>query len=113
MVTVILMRPARQLDEALMQNHLQTLQRAHGNLLVLSGRSACYVQVLALANSLNIQTLVFEQELYDPQQIHGARWIGCSIPMRVAMAVRASTLSFMGLPLSWRGLSAGSATELW
>lgn len=73
MVTVILMRPARQLDEALMQNHLQTLQRAHGNLLVLSGRSACYVQVLALANSLNIQTLVFEQELYDPQQIHGAR----------------------------------------
>lgn len=72
-MNVILMRCARQFDEALLHNHLQTLQRAHGDLLLLSGRSACYAQVLALASSLDIQTLIFEQELYDPQQIHGAR----------------------------------------
>lgn len=72
-MNVILMRSARQFDEALLHDHLQILQRAHGDLLVLSGRSACYAQVLALASSLNIQTLVFEQELYDPQQIHGVR----------------------------------------
>jgi len=71
-MNVILMRRARQFDEALLQNHLQTLQRAHGDLLVLSGRSACYAPVLALAGSLEIQTLVFEHELYDPQQVHGA-----------------------------------------
>ena len=71
-MNVILMRSARQFDEALLNNHLQTLQRAHGDLLMLSGRSTCYVQVLALASSLGIQTLVFEQALYDPQQIHGA-----------------------------------------
>ena len=72
-MNVILMRRARQFDEALLQNHLQTLQRAHGDLLVLSGRSACYAPVLALAGGLEIQTLVFEQEFYDPQQVHGAR----------------------------------------
>lgn len=72
-MNVILMRRARQFDEALLQNHLQTLQRAHGDLLLLSGRSACYAPVLALAGSLEIQTLVFEQEFYDPQQIYGAR----------------------------------------
>ncbi|MBM1199703.1 hypothetical protein [Pseudomonas fragi] len=72
-MNVILMRRARQFDEALLQNHLQTLQRAHGDLLVLSGRSACYAPVLALAGGLDIQTLVFEQEFYDPQQVHGAR----------------------------------------
>ncbi|RFD27450.1 hypothetical protein CER19_18305 [Pseudomonas sp. GL93] len=72
-MNVILMRRARQLDEALLQSHLQTLQRAHGDLLVLSGRSACYAPVLELAGNLEIQTLVFEQEFYDPQQVHGAR----------------------------------------
>lgn len=71
-MNVILMRRARQFDEALLQNHLQTLQRAHGDLLVLSGRSVCYAPVLALAASLAIQTQVFEQEFYDPQQVHGA-----------------------------------------
>jgi hypothetical protein len=72
-MNVIFMRCARQFDEALLQSHLQTLQRAHGDLLVLSGRSACYTPVLALAGNLQIQTLVFEQEFYDPQQVHGAR----------------------------------------
>ena len=68
---MILMRRARQFDEALLQNHLQTLQRAHDDLLVLSGRAGCYAPVLALADSLEIQTLVFEHELYDPQQVYG------------------------------------------
>ena len=72
-MNVILMRCARQVDEALLQDHLQTLHRAHDNLLVMSGRSACYAPVLALADSLEIQTQVFEQDFYDPQQVHGAR----------------------------------------
>lgn len=72
-MNVILMRRARRFDEALLRNHLKTLQRAHGDLLVLSGRSVCYAPVLALAGSLEIQTLLFEQQLYDPQQVHGAR----------------------------------------
>ncbi|PRW94912.1 hypothetical protein C7A07_27465, partial [Pseudomonas fragi] len=29
--------------------------------------------VLSLAGSLGIQTLVLEQEFYDPQQVHGTR----------------------------------------
>lgn len=36
-MNVILMRRARKFDEELLQNHLQTLQCAHGDLLVLSG----------------------------------------------------------------------------
>ena len=72
-MNVILMRRARQLNEALLQNYLQALQRAYGDLLVLSGRSACYAPVLALAGSLEIETLVFEHEFYDPQQVHGVR----------------------------------------
>ncbi|AZE62326.1 MULTISPECIES: hypothetical protein [Pseudomonas fluorescens group] len=72
-MNVILMRRARQIDGALLQNYLQMLQHAHSDLLVLTGRSACYATVLSLAGSLGIQTLVFEQEFYDPQQVHGAR----------------------------------------
>ncbi|OLF54096.1 hypothetical protein [Pseudomonas chlororaphis] len=72
-MNVILMRRARHLDEGLLQSHLQTLQRAHGDLLLLSGRSACYAPVLALAASLDIQALVLEQEFYDPQQVYGTR----------------------------------------
>ncbi|PYB81687.1 hypothetical protein [Pseudomonas soli] len=72
-MNVILMRRARQFDEALLQSHLRTLRHTHSDLLLLSGRAACYAPVLALAGSLEIQTLVFEQELYDPQQVHGAQ----------------------------------------
>ncbi|AJO78428.1 MULTISPECIES: hypothetical protein [Pseudomonas] len=72
-MNVILMRRARQLDEALLRHHLQTLQSAHSDLLVLSGQSSCYAPVLALADSLEIQTLVLGQEFYDPQQVYGAR----------------------------------------
>ena len=72
-MNVILMRRARKFDAQLLQNHLQTLQCAHGDLLVLSGCSTCYAPVLSLAGSLGIQTLVFEQEFYDPQQVYGAR----------------------------------------
>lgn len=72
-MNVILMRRARQFDEALLHNHLQALQRAYGDLLVVSGRSACYAPVLTLAGNLEIQTQVFEQEFYDPQHVHGGR----------------------------------------
>ncbi|MBX8474263.1 hypothetical protein K5D38_05680 [Pseudomonas cichorii] len=71
-MNVILMRRARQFNETLLQHHLQAMQCAHGDLLMLSGRSDCYAPVLALAESLEIQTLVFEQEFYDPQKVYGA-----------------------------------------
>lgn len=72
-MNVILMRRARHLNEDLLQSHLQTLQRVHDDLLLLSGRSACYAPALALATSLDIQALALDQEFYDPQQIYGDR----------------------------------------
>lgn len=113
-MNVILMRRARQFDEALLQNHLQTLQRAHGDLLVLSGRSACYAPVLALAGGLDIKPWSSSRSSTIRSRFMGpARWNGCSSPMLVETQTRASIRSITHLPSNWKRFFVGTAKEPW